>query len=82
MLRRMGRRRVIWTDDRVDDLNNRVDRLSERMEAGFARVDADLRALNGRFDGFQQTMLHGFIATWAAMFTGFAALAALILSQT
>jgi hypothetical protein len=30
--------RVAWTDDRLDDLAN-------RMDAGFARVDADIREL-------------------------------------
>lgn len=39
-----------WTDERLDELNNRVDE-------GFKRVDADLRALNARFDGLQRTML-------------------------
>lgn len=41
--------RNAWTDERLDDLSRRVDR-------GFDRVDADLRALNGRLDGFQQTL--------------------------
>jgi hypothetical protein len=39
-----------WTDARLDDLSQRVD-------VGFTRVDADLRALNARFDGLQRTML-------------------------
>jgi hypothetical protein len=39
-----------WTDERLDDLNGRVD-------LGFKRVDADLRALNARFDALQRTML-------------------------
>ena len=39
-----------WTDERLDDLNERVDQ-------GFKRVDADLRALNARFDALQRTML-------------------------
>ena len=42
--------RTSWTDDRLDDLN-------QRMDAGFARVDADLRALNARFDSLQRTMI-------------------------
>lgn len=42
--------RHAWTDERLDDLNGRV-------EEGFRRVDADLRALNARFDGLQRTML-------------------------
>lgn len=42
--------RQSWTDERLDDL-------SQRMDSGFARVDADLRALNSRFDGLQRTMI-------------------------
>ena len=49
--------REAWTDARLDDLNTRVDRLGERMDRGFDRVDLELRALNGRFDGLQRTML-------------------------
>jgi hypothetical protein len=42
--------RESWTDERLDDLSDRVDQ-------GFQRVDADLRALNARFDALQRTML-------------------------
>ncbi len=42
--------RQSWTDERLDDL-------SARMDRGFDRVDADLRALNARFDSLQRTML-------------------------
>ncbi len=42
--------REAWTDERLDDM-------SARMDRGFERVDADLRALNGRFDALQRTML-------------------------
>ena len=45
-----------WTDERLDDLNNKVDKGFEKtenaiaetkaeMREGFARVDADIRAL-------------------------------------
>ncbi len=46
--------RVNWTDERLDDL-------SHRMDAGFNRVDADLRELRGemnsRFDALQQALI-------------------------
>ncbi|HVD86993.1 MAG TPA: hypothetical protein VNB59_06255 [Solirubrobacterales bacterium] len=42
--------RQSWTDGRLDDLNRKVDQ-------GFARLDADMRALNGRFDSLQRTLL-------------------------
>lgn len=32
--------RSVWTDDRLDDL-------ARRMDAGFGRVDADIRELRG-----------------------------------
>jgi hypothetical protein len=70
----MRRRRSVWTDERLDDLNRRVDKLNERMEAGFARVDAELRALNDR-------LFHGLIAMVATMLTGFLAIAGLILAH-
>ncbi|HST69269.1 MAG TPA: hypothetical protein VLI94_06400 [Solirubrobacterales bacterium] len=40
--------REAWTDERLDDLNNRV-------SEGFQRVDADIRDL-------RRMMFHGFIA--------------------
>jgi hypothetical protein len=35
--------RKAWTDERLDDL-------SQRMDRGFDRVGADIRALTARFD--------------------------------
>lgn len=34
-----------WTDGRMDDLSAKVDELGRRMENGFNRLDADVRAL-------------------------------------
>jgi hypothetical protein len=45
----MAAMRDAWTDERLDDLSRRMDR-------GFDRVDADLRAMNARLDDFQQTL--------------------------
>lgn len=66
--------RQSWTDERLDDL-------SRRMDDGFARVDADLRALNNRFDSFQRTLLQVGAGLGAGLFTIIAALIGLIATQ-
>lgn len=62
--------RKSWTDERLDDL-------SHRMDAGFNRVDADLRELrtemNARFDALQRTLIHvagGILAAFGAAIVG------------
>lgn len=53
--------RESWTDARLSDFaahtDGRFEALERRVDEGFRRVDADLRALNGRFDALQCTML-------------------------
>ena len=56
--------REAWTDERLDDLNARVER-------GFDRVDADVRELrsemNARFDSMHRTMVIGFVSMAASI---------------
>ena len=46
----MSVERTTWTDERLDDLAN-------RMDAGFARVDADMRELRAEIGGLRLTLL-------------------------
>ena len=39
-----------WTDERLDDLNAKVDDVRAGMREGFARIDADIRALRRDMD--------------------------------
>jgi hypothetical protein len=59
--------RATWTDSRLDDLANRVD-------AGFARVDEDIREMRGEIGSLQRTIIQvggalaaGFVALFAAV---------------
>ena len=42
--------RVAWADDRLDDL-------ASRMDAGFNRVDADMRELRAEIGGLRLALL-------------------------
>jgi hypothetical protein len=63
--------RESWTDERLDDLKERMDerfdQVETRMTEGFGRVDADIREL-------RRTMTMGL----GIMVTGFLSLAGLI----
>ena len=65
----MGSMREAWTDERLDDM-------SDRMDRGFDRVDAELRALNGRFDALQLTMIQAVVVLTTGILAGFAGLIA------
>lgn len=43
--------RETWTDERLDDLNKRVGGLDRRIEAGFAEVGEEFRALRTETKG-------------------------------
>jgi len=49
-----------WTDERLDDLNKKVDDVRTEMREGFARIDADIRSL-------RRDMYGGFFVIIAAV---------------
>ena len=77
---------MAWTDDRLQDRFDSIDRRFdevdrrfeqvdqrfEQVDRRFDKVDAELRALNVRFDAFQRTMLQVGGGTIAALVAGFA----------
>lgn len=81
-----------WTDERLDDLNHRVDEgfreTREEMRAMRAEMHGlrtEMRAFqvetNARFDSMQRTMLQAAVAMTAGYLAGFGGLAALIATQ-
>jgi uncharacterized Rmd1/YagE family protein len=51
-----------WTDPRLDDLNDRVRDLSERMTSLDGKVDVGFGRLDARIDKMNHTMLQGMVA--------------------
>jgi hypothetical protein len=64
-----------WTDERLDDLNKKVDKgfaeTKAEMREGFARVDTDLRELRGeinaRFESLYKVLIGGGVVIIAAL---------------
>lgn len=61
-----------WTDERLDDLNAKVDQ-------GFARMDARFAQMDDRFDRMQHTLIAGFAVLVAALIGSTATLAGIAL---
>jgi hypothetical protein len=60
-----------WTDERLDDLNKKVDDgfadVRAEMRAGFARIDGEIRELRREINAMNRNMLAGFVAIVAAI---------------
>jgi hypothetical protein len=73
--------RSTWTDSRLDDFKDRVDSRLDDLNGRFSELSGRVNELSGRIDKLQHVMVQGFIALMVAMFTGFATLAGLIITQ-
>ena len=88
----MGPVREAWTDERLDDLNRRVDlgfrelredinRRFDVVESRLDGMDAGQRSTDARLDGIQRAMMQMTVAMTAAILAGFGAITALIATQ-
>ncbi|HET7121004.1 MAG TPA: hypothetical protein VFI17_07100 [Solirubrobacterales bacterium] len=63
--------REAWTDERLDDLNVRMEKRFDEVDSRFDRVEADIRELRGEmkagFDSLQRTMVIGFVTMTASI---------------
>jgi len=63
--------RESWTDVRLDELSGRVDqgfeRLSAEMRAGFEQVNSRIDRLDGRVDGLYNRMFQASVVLGAAL---------------
>ncbi len=63
--------RSTWTDSRLDDLNTKVDR-------GFERVDAQLAQMNESIAGLHRLLVHVVLGIVATLVAGFGSVLGLI----
>lgn len=62
-----------WSDERLDDLNSKVEGIDRRMEAGFAEMREEFRSIRSEIAkltyGLIGTMFLGFLGTIVAIVT-------------
>lgn len=77
--------RQTWTDSRMDDLKDQVDRLDSKLDGGFARLDAKIDRASetqaGRIDALNQTILTATGRLFAACIAVVVAIVGLIATQ-
>jgi len=49
--------REAWTDERLDDLSDRMDRGFEKVDRRFEQVDRRFEQIDNRFDALHRTMM-------------------------
>jgi flagellar capping protein FliD len=59
--------REAWTDERLDDLNTKVDDGFARMEGRFDKMDARFDKMDARFDALMRTLIQGGVVVIAAL---------------
>jgi len=77
--------RELWTDERLDDLNHRVDRGFEETKAEFRAVRLEMRtefaAVRSEMAALHRTTMQIVLGGFGLMLVGFAGTIATILTQ-
>jgi hypothetical protein len=74
--------RESWTDERLDDFRDEVNRRFDRVDRRFDKVDAELHRVNDRLDGLHRILIFAVLAFTSATFAGYAAMIGLILTRS
>jgi len=71
--------REVWTDERLDDLNERVGRIENRVDAGFAEMRQEFVAVRAEMAAMHRTLIQTMVGGFIVMGTGFAGTIATVL---
>lgn len=71
----MYKMRESWTDERLDDFRDDVNRR-------FDKVDRELNRINDRLDGLHKILIYAVLSVGSATIAGWASMIALLIART
>lgn len=74
--------RESWTDERLDDFRDEVNRRFDKVDHRLDKVDSELHRVNDRLDGLHRILIFTVLSLMSATFAGYAAMIALIVTRT
>lgn len=78
----MYKMREAWTDERLDDFRDEVNRRFDKVDHRFDKVDAELHRVNDRLDGLHRILIFTVLSLMSATLAGYGALIALFITRT
>lgn len=73
--------RESWTDERLDDLTDRVGSLESRMDDGFKDMREEFRAMRAETASNQRTLVQMAAGIWVTALVGFLGVIATVITQ-
>lgn len=78
----MYKMRESWTDERLDDFRDEVNRRFDEVYKRFDKVDHELNRINDRLDSLHKILIYAVLTLGASTVAGWAAVVALVITRT
>jgi hypothetical protein len=74
--------RESWTDERLDDFRDEVNRRFNAVDKRFDKVDRELSRINDRLDSLHRILIYAVLTVGSATIAGWASMIALLITRT
>jgi hypothetical protein len=78
----MYKMRESWTDERLDDFRDEVNRRFDVVYKRFDKVDHELHRINDRLDSLHKILIYAVLTLGSASVVGWAAVIAFVIIRT
>jgi len=78
----MYKMRESWTDERLDDFRDEVNRRFDEVYRRFDKVDHELNRINDRLDNLHRILIYAILTLGSSTVAGWAAVIAFVITRT